>query len=134
MCAPGIAYRSAEAGVPSGAVSRAAELGTSRPTTGPMTPPATIPMAGLEAQRDPDRDDRADDRRHEFAPAGDEPDREADHRGREDDVDAEPGRIRDLGAEEHAGQRREVPRDERRGDGADPVAALIGPTRPAGSG
>ena len=45
-CAPGIAYRSADLPVPSGAVSRAAAAGTSSPIAGPMMPPAMIPIGG----------------------------------------------------------------------------------------
>ena len=54
-----------------------------------MTPPATIPIAGLETSATTTATAGADDRGHELAPAGDEPDGQADHRGREDDVDAE---------------------------------------------
>ncbi len=46
---PGIAYRSADAGVPSGAVSRAMAGGTSSPTAGPTSPPAMIPIDGLDS-------------------------------------------------------------------------------------
>ena len=82
-------------------------------------------------ERHRDRHDAADDRGDQLAPPGDEPDRQPDHRGREDDVDPEPRRVRDLGADQDPGERREGPRDERRADRADPVAALVRPADPS---
>jgi hypothetical protein len=78
-------------------------------------------------QRHDHRNTCPDDGGDQLAPTGDQPDGQADHRGREDDVDAEPSRVRDLRAQGHAGQRGQVPRDERRPDRRDPVPAFIGP-------
>ena len=41
------------------------------------------------------------------------------------------GGIGDLGAEENARERRDVPRDERRADRREPVAADVGPAQPS---
>ena len=72
-----------------------------------------------------------DDRGGQFASPGDEPRRQPDHGRGEDDVDTQPRRIGDLAAQDHAAQRREVPRDEHEADGAQPVPAFVGPTEPS---
>ena len=75
--------------------------------------------------------DRPDRGRHELAPAGDQADAQAGHRRREDHVEAELRRDRrSPAAEQHPGERRHVPRDERGADGGDPVAAF-GSARPS---
>ena len=131
-----MANRSAEAGVPSGARSAASDAGTSSPTSGPMTPPATTPVAGSRpsvgltnsAQRD--ADPRSGERGNQLTPARDQPDGQPDHRGREDDVDAETAGLGDRPARVHPGERGEVPWDERRAERADPVAGLVRPPEP----
>ena len=90
--APGIAYRSAEARGPDAArVSRASGRGDEQPDRRPDEPAGDDPDRRARHERHGDPDRRPDDRRDELAPAGDEPDGEPDHRGREDDVDAEAG-------------------------------------------
>ena len=89
-----------------------ASPGTSRPTAGPMIPPATMPTDGLLRSATTTPTPGTDDRSHELSAAGDQADREPDHGGRKDDVDAEERRIRDLRADEHARERREDPREE----------------------
>ena len=83
------------AGVPGGRLGRAAR-GTSSPSSGPPSPPTMIPIAGPASRLTADPDAGPDERRDELAPAGDQPDGQPDHRRREDDVEAEAGRIRDL--------------------------------------
>ena len=72
--------------------------GTRSPTSGPTTPPATIPTDGLDTSATPTATPAPTMAATSSRRPGDQPDREADHRGREDDVDAEAGRIRDLSA------------------------------------
>ena len=98
---PGIEKRSATPAAERRGL-RAIAAGTSSPATGPSTPPATMPMAGLVASATTTAIAGADDGRDQLAPAGDQADRQPDHGGREDDVDAEPRRVRDLGAEDDA--------------------------------
>ena len=107
---------------------------TAIPTSGPRTPPAMIPAAGSQASADADAEDGARDRRDELAAAGDQPHGEPAHRGREDDVEAEPLRLGDAPADRHADERRDVPGDERADDRADEVAADVAPADAAGSG
>ena len=98
-----------------------------QPDRGPDHATRDDPDGQTRREGHDDRDPRAHDRRDELAPAGDQPDRQADHRGREDDVDPEARRVRDPATQERPGERRQVPRDERRPDRGDPVAALVGP-------
>jgi hypothetical protein len=64
-----------------------------------MIPPATIPIDGLLTSATMTAMPSPDDGRDQLPPARDEPDGEADHRGREDDVDAQPAGLRDLRTE-----------------------------------
>ncbi len=127
---PGIAYRSAEPGDPSAIVRDPAADGTAIPSSGPPRPPAMIPIPGPNARLTDDRDHGPAAGRDQLAPSADQPDRQADHRRREDHVEPEASRIGDLAADGHAGQRGQVPRDPGRPDRGDPVAAFVGPADP----
>ncbi len=105
--------------------------GIASPTAGPTRPPAMIPTAGLVDQADHDADRGPGDRRHELAPARDQADREADHRRREDDVDARtasgPGSGRRASTPASVARFHGMNVDD---DRADPVAPLVGPPEP----
>ncbi len=88
------------------------------------------PHPGPEREADDHPDRRSDGGGDELTPAGDQADAQTGHRGREDDIEPEPGRIGELAAEHHPGERRQVPRDEGRHDGPDPVAAIVGAADP----
>ena len=83
--------------------------------------------AGPSDQREHDADRRAGARRDDLAAAGRQAHREAGHRRREHDVEPERARVRDRAAQQHAGERREVPGDEHAQHRADPVAAARRP-------
>ncbi len=88
-------------------------------------PPGHDPDRWAHQEGDDDRDAGPHDRGHQLAATGDESDRESDHRRREDDVDPQASRVRDLGTEQDPGQGGQVPGHEDRPDRGHPVAAFI---------
>ena len=103
----------------------AVETGHGHRDQRPKQPTGDDPDRGPDHQRQHDAEHGAGARGHELAPPGHEPGGEAGHRRREDHVEPERRRVRDRAAQELAGERREVPRDEHAEHGRDPVAADV---------